>query len=213
MTTLIIVRHGQSMANLEDLFAGYTDTPLSPLGEKQAGMTAEYILKNYKIDKIYASDLKRAYTTAKPVADALKLPINKNSDLREINGGLWEKVPFKNLALEYPEEYKTWCDDIGNSVCPEGESVKEVEERVRRVAEKIVSENNGKTVLIATHATVVKIFQLIAHDVPLSHLHSIPWVSNASVTEIEYKAGKYKMIKEGYHEHLSGFTSKLPDEI
>ena len=45
MTTIIVVRHGQSMANLDDLFAGHTDTPLSPLGQRQAHMTAEYIFE------------------------------------------------------------------------------------------------------------------------------------------------------------------------
>mgnify|MGYP002513616370 CR=1 FL=1 len=54
MTTLIIVRHGQSIANLEDKFAGQKYNPsLSPLGHEQAERTAEYIVSNYNVDKIY----------------------------------------------------------------------------------------------------------------------------------------------------------------
>ena len=59
MTTLILVRHGQSVANLERIFAGHTDIPLTELGLLQAERTAAY-LEEYPIDCIYSSDLLRA---------------------------------------------------------------------------------------------------------------------------------------------------------
>ncbi len=213
MTTIIVVRHGQSMANLDDLFAGHTDTPLSPLGQRQAHMTAEYILKNYKIDSIYSSDLKRAYSTAKPVADALSMQIKTDEGLREIYGGEWEEMPFKKLAEVYPAEFNVWCNDTGNAVCPGGESVSALLARTEKALEKIVSENEGKTVLVTTHATVVKVLQCLFRNIPLSDMRSIPWVPNASVTEIKYSGGKYTLEKEGFQEHLVGFTSELPEDI
>ena len=63
MTKFILIRHGNSMANTLRNFAGHTDAELSPVGEKQIKLTAEYVAKNYKVDKIYASDLKRAFNT------------------------------------------------------------------------------------------------------------------------------------------------------
>ena len=63
MTTLILVRHGQSESNLKHIFCGQTDVKLTEKGHAQAKKTAEYIIKNYKIDKIYSSDLQRAYDT------------------------------------------------------------------------------------------------------------------------------------------------------
>ena len=60
MTKLVIIRHGHSIANMVRSFAGHTDADLSPVGEEQVKKTAQYIAENYNVDKIYASDLKRA---------------------------------------------------------------------------------------------------------------------------------------------------------
>ena len=87
MTNLIFIRHGESVANKDDVCIGHTDLDLSETGRIQAKLTAEYIVKNFKVDKIYSSDLKRAYNTAKAVGDMLGIPVigeeNLSSDLSE----------------------------------------------------------------------------------------------------------------------------------
>ena len=57
MTTFILTRHGQSTANVTTLFAGQLDPKLTELGAKQAEKMSDWITQNYKIDKIYSSDL------------------------------------------------------------------------------------------------------------------------------------------------------------
>ena len=74
MTTLIFVRHGESKSNENGLFTGQTDVALSALGKRQAQALKEHLLRNYTIDRIYASDLKRAYDTVLPFAEAAGLP-------------------------------------------------------------------------------------------------------------------------------------------
>lgn len=69
MTTLILIRHGESKANRDRIFAGHLDVDLQEKGLKQAKITAEYISKNYLVNRVYSSDLKRAYQTGKCVAD------------------------------------------------------------------------------------------------------------------------------------------------
>lgn len=58
MTILILVRHGESVANRHDKFVGHTDVELQGRLIKQAKKTAQYIAENYKVDKIYSSYLK-----------------------------------------------------------------------------------------------------------------------------------------------------------
>ena len=82
---MIFVRHGQSLGNKERAFLGHTDLDLSVLGYEQAELTAEF-LKDRKIDKIYSSDLMRAYHTSLPLANILKLEPEKQEELREIFG-------------------------------------------------------------------------------------------------------------------------------
>lgn len=102
-TTLLFVRHGQSIANENGIFAGHLDVPLSELGQKQAVELKDYLLSRYKIDAIYSSDLSRAYATVLPTAEAIKIPIQKDTALREIDGGKWEGMLQKEIAVEYPQ--------------------------------------------------------------------------------------------------------------
>ena len=73
MTTVLLIRHGQSVTNVTQVFTGHYDVPLSPLGQEQARRTAAYLQKNFRIDAIYASDLMRAMQTAQPTAAAVGL--------------------------------------------------------------------------------------------------------------------------------------------
>ena len=214
MTTLIFVRHGESEANRRDIFAGHLDIDLEENGLKQAEKTALYIKENYCISKVYASDLKRAFRTGKCIADLCGVEIVKNENLREISAGEWEGVSFSKLHEEYNREFGIWCDDIGNSACNGGESVKELAERILVQVEKIARENDGKEVVIATHATPVRVMQCIASGMPISDMKKIPWTSNASVTEIEFdEHGKFNLIKASIDGHLKELKTLLPDNV
>lgn len=210
MTTLILVRHGQSMANLEKIYAGHTDYDLSPTGHAQTEKTAEYILENYKVDKIYSSDLKRAYNTAKKVADKIGMEIITDKNLREIYAGNWEDVPFDELVQKYSDDYSVWLDDIGNSVCTGGESVKQLAERILKKLTEIATENDGKTVLVTFHATPIRTMQCLWSGKTLDEMKDVPWVSNASVTVVEYKDSNFELKLIGEDSHLSGMQTELP---
>lgn len=213
MTTLLLIRHGQSEANLSRVFAGNYDAPLTELGLRQAEKTAEFITENYKVDCVYASDLIRAFETGKTVANALNLPITPNGGLREIRAGKWEALPFDDIVIKFPEEYKKWREDIGNSSCPDGESVKALGERVMETLTEIAEENDGKTVIIATHATPIRVSRTLIEYGNLAPMQDVPWVSNASVTELIYDNGKWSVGKVGQDSHLSDFRTNLPSNV
>ena len=102
MTTLLLIRHGQSEANLEEIFAGQINPALTEKGIEQAELTARYIADNYKVDKIYSSDLQRAHQTALQLAKIIGKDVIKSIKLREIYAGKWEGVKF----LELKEKFK-----------------------------------------------------------------------------------------------------------
>ena len=93
-TTILLVRHGESMGNVLKLFTGHSGYPLSDLGHTQAARTAEYIHANYQVDAVYSSDLPRAFQTAEHIAKAFKLPVITHAGLREIYAGDWENERF-----------------------------------------------------------------------------------------------------------------------
>ena len=202
MTTLLLVRHGESQANHSNVFAGHTDADLSALGHEQAEKTAEFLAENYTINAIYSSDLKRAFKTGLHTAVKVGVPINGEQRLREISAGDWENRKFDDLQVEFQKDYHVWLTDIGNAVCTNGESVKELGERIQGVLKEIAEKHDGETVLITTHATPLRVSQCIWEGKPLSEMKNIPWVSNASVTVVEYD-GEWHLKQVSIDEHLA----------
>jgi len=213
MTKLILIRHGHSLANLERNFAGHTDVDLSPIGEKQVKKTAEYVAENYVVDKIYASDLKRAFDTGCAVAEACGLDVTPDSELREIYAGKWEGLAFDYLSEAFEKPYWIWRNDIGNARCTDGESVKELSQRIVAEVTRIAEENQGKTVVIATHATPIRCMQCLCQGNNFDEMKDIPWVSNASVTQVNYEKGKFTLDFAGEDEHLKDLATSLPKNV
>lgn len=213
MTTLILVRHGESAANEKNVFAGHTDVELSDLGKKQAEKTAEYIAKNYTVDAIYSSDLKRAYETGACAAKKLGLSITPDTALREIYAGEWENVKYDDLQTRYKKDYDMWLTDIGNAVCTGGESVKELSARIRTRLTEIAKENDGKTVLVTTHATPIRVCQCAWEGRSSEEMKDVPWVTNASVTIAEYDKGVWTMKEVGRNAHLEDMVSELAPNV
>ena len=213
MTKILLIRHGQSQANLLGVFAGHYDPALTESGMAQAEATADYIARNYKIDKIYASDLKRAYDTAACLGRLLQMEVVKEPNLREIHAGKWENVGFSDIQARYPEAYDTWLRDIGNAVCVDGESVLQLGQRVMGALEQIVKENPGKTVAIGTHATPIRVFMSLVQTGGLTEMANVPWVSNASVTIAAYDNGQWQITDASLDAHLDRLRTTLPNNV
>ena len=213
MTKLLIIRHGQSEANLQGIFVGHTDSPLSDLGKRQAEATADYIVNTFHVDAVYASDLERAFVTGKAVADRLGLTVTPVRGMREIFAGDWETVKFDTLSTEYGEPYQLWLRNIGLAQATNGESIARLQERVVAALRAIGEENHSKTVVVATHATPIRTFMHHCSGLPLDEMKNTPWVSNASVTVAEYENGAFTIVTPGYDAHLGEMRTALPKNV
>lgn len=213
MTKLILIRHGQSMANATERFAGHSDFDLSDLGRHQAELAADYIVKNFKIDAIYASDLLRAYNTAVPASKLLGLPITPRKGLREIFAGKWESMRFDEIQKTYTEDFDTWKNDFSNARCTEGESVAELYARVCREVLAIAAENDGKCVLIATHATPIRVFETMSRGLSADHVAEVDFVCNASINVFNVDDGVPSVDTLNITDHLLGNVTDVPSII
>lgn len=210
MTTLIFVRHGQSVSNLEMRFTGQKETLLTELGHAQAQATARF-LERYPIDKIYSSDLTRAMQTAEYTAAAKGLPIIPSKAFREINAGLWEGLHYEDLKVRFPESYSRWLQDIGRAHANGGESVLELAARVYAETDRILSENQDKCVAIFTHATPVRMMGCRWFGIAPEDAAQVKFCSNASVSVAEYaNNGSFHLVYYGYDGHQGENTTALP---
>ena len=208
-TKLLIIRHGQSLGNAGKRFLGHTDLDLTPHGYEQAEKLTEY-LKNEKIDKVYSSDLIRAYHTVLGIAKQRGLEVIRDSRLREIYAGKWENKSYDELYVDFAEDYRLWKTDIGNSKCTDGETVMDLQKRIVGAVTEIAESNPGKTVCIGTHATPIRVFYSYVSNIPSSGIKDVPWATNASVTTAIYENGKMRIESYGFNEFL-GNTKTIID--
>ena len=210
---LIVVRHGQSVANLEGKYAGHYNAQLTDTGRLQAEKSAEYVAANYKTDAVYSSDLDRAYYTAKALADKVGLEVVKMEEIKEIFCGKWENEKVSDVAVKYEEDYSAWVNDFSNCRPTGGESVKELYERIICAFKKLAEENVGKIAYVATHGTPIRALMAETSGAGLEKLSEVPWATNASLTFIDYKDGKLVAEKTSFDEHLAEMKTYLPKGV
>ena len=188
-TRLVVVRHGESMCNLEGRLQGQFDSPLSPLGIRQAEACAEY-LKDWNFDAAYASDLSRAYITAETIAARHpELNVTRMPELREIFFGKWQYMMPAEIAEKYPEDYAEWRKGSCYNHCTGGESMADVFARVCPAAWEIARRHAGGTVLIVTHNGALKMLQCDWLGITCERMHEVPHAKNVGVYVVDYDTG------------------------
>ena len=200
-TTVYLIRHGQSESNLAKVFAGQMNVNLSELGHAQAERTSEYLSK-IPVDVIWSSDLNRAYQTAQHTAEKKGLEIHTSPKLREIFAGEWEGKSTAEMKNDPESGFQTWLYNIGAVQTPGGESVIEVQERFVPEVERILRENEGKTIFIFCHATPIRLLRAAWEGVSAEEIKDIPRVANSSVTQGEFDGEKFRIVGYSYADFL-----------
>lgn len=158
---LILVRHGETLHNVNRITQGWSDSDLSDRGREQVQRVAER-LKDMRPTALYSSPLGRAMSTARAIAESTGLEIVPLDDLREMNYGLWEGRAFIDIREEDEEIYRRWIADE-DCPCPEGESHADVRRRMLRAFESV---NSERPILVA-HGTAIRIGAMALLNLPL----------------------------------------------
>lgn len=153
--TLVLVRHGQSVDLAEGRFQGRRQTPLSPLGERQAALAATRLADPGAPPRlpipagaplaVVHSPLRRAAQTAQAIAAALgaagrPAPLRADEGLAEIAQGEWEGLLQAEVESRYPGGIDGWRRDPAAVHAPGGEALPDVDVRVRDALERVVAE-------------------------------------------------------------------------
>lgn len=150
MGKLILVRHGETELNVSGIYFGKLDPELNETGVEQANRARE-ILKKYKYDNIYSSDLKRASQTAK-IINFLEKEIIYNKNIQEINFGIFEGLSYEEIKSKYPEECKKSEKNWKEYNFLTGESPIEMQKRAVSFVESLDLKKNN---LVVTHWGII----------------------------------------------------------
>ena len=143
--TLYLMRHGQTLFNLQHKIQGWCDAPLTPLGIKQARIAGEYFKDNkIQFDHAYSSTAERACDTLEIVTD-YQMPYTRVKGLKEWNFGVFEgKDECLNPPLPYGDFFKAYG----------GEGEMEVRERMSKTLTGIMNQEDHQIVLAVSHGGV-----------------------------------------------------------
>jgi probable phosphoglycerate mutase len=185
-TRLLLVRHGQIAANVEQRWHGSTDGPLTTRGHEQAVWVAAYLARTHpQIAAVYASPLQRAQDTGAPIAATLHLPLRTLAGLAEYGIGDLENETYDDLLGRH-----RFFDLAGGDITwapPNGESLDAVGRRIEATWRQIADGHPGQEVVVVGHGAAMAIGIAVA-------LHADPraWFQyrtrNTSVSEIELDA-------------------------
>jgi len=186
-TTLYLVRHGESEANAAGVFAGQTDSPLTPKGREQAKVVAT-ALRPIHFDRIVTSTLSRTTDTAAEIATGRGVPVEAFADLNEIDLGDAAGKPFdevRGLPGYESDGFHQW---------PGGESLDQVVTRAMRVIDRLAAESPGTTICIVGHGGVTRILVSKFMEV-LPKLIRVP-ATNTNITIVSHEPAQGYVVQE-----------------
>jgi broad specificity phosphatase PhoE len=189
MTSIYLVRHGQTAWNKEEIFRGRTDVPLDETGLKQAELAGEY-LKEVEIDAIYSSPLSRALETAEKIARFHNLKVQPLEGIIDMSFGNWEGHAHQEIKKNDSETYRRWREEPHLVRLPGGESLDDVRVRSMAALEEVIRKHPGKALILISHRVVNKVIICGILGLDNSHFWQISQDPTA-INLIQYRNGKY----------------------
>ena len=197
---LLVIRHGESEADLLDVHEGRADFALTERGHRQAEAMANYVADNYDISKIYASTLTRAKQTAQHLSDKTGIPIAFDENLMEFNNGLLAGLPRAVVREKYPE-----VPDLPIDKAVYGqESQVEFRQRAENALSRILNEvEPDETIAVVSHGGMINQLYRSFFNMPVDCIYFFNTADTGihiwSLTDIERR-----VIKANYDEHTKG---------
>ena len=160
MLRIILVRHGQTDWNdgaaSGEHFRGRIDIALNATGIAQARSVGD-CLALVDVKAIYASPLRRAMDTARPIAARHDLEVSPFQGLLDIDYGQWGSRSHREVAAQWPELYQQWRTAPQAVQIPGGESLGKVRQRIDQALETLSTHHDGEIVVLVGHQVVNKV--------------------------------------------------------
>lgn len=186
-----IFRHGQSTYNVAGRTQGQTnDSVLTEQGKEQAVLVGEK-LQNKEIDIIVTSPLKRAMQTAELANQALNVPVETDEHFIEVNVGVVEGLHYTEIRDKFPDIFEKMHipgTEFENVCYPEGETRKQVRERVFAGLEMWAQKPNYKTVAVSSHGI------MLSQTLTALGLDAVE-VKNGAVLHIKKENDKWSVVE------------------
>jgi broad specificity phosphatase PhoE len=155
MSHIILIRHGQTAHNREQIFRGRLDVPLDEHGRRQVRLLAQ-ALTGRGLGAVCASPLRRARETARQLSPCSGIPVRESPELMDVDFGEWQGLPLAEVERRWPDLLGRYHSDPGDFRAPGGESLEEVRARASAFVSDMTAAACDRPVALVTHRVVIK---------------------------------------------------------
>jgi len=202
-TRLLLVRHGEKLANRDYRYIGVKDEPLSTHGQAQALQLAQAVAI-FPVAAVYSSPLQRAYQTAIPIAERHTLEALKLDALRECNFGTWEGLSRAEVLARSPQDAHhllEWERDLAIAP-PAGERFADMQRRVCAAVEQLAQAHSAQTIVLVAHVGPIKVLLCSAMGAPLTSSLRI-FLDPATISVVDWQDMAHATVRlVNSHAHL-----------
>ncbi len=201
MTTRVLcIRHGETAWNATGRWQGHAPVPLNDAGLAQARQLGAYLAaRALPIRAIYSSDLKRAMQTAQAIGGALRIEVQPDPRLREVDLGNWQGLTHQEAEAWDGKHYAAYRADWYDTPPPDGESRNQLKARARAAFDDITARHAGQTVALVSHGgTLGMLIESLFGQIER------PTLFNTSITVIERPdgSGPWALARVAWTPHL-----------
>lgn len=189
MVKVILIRHGETDWNKQQVFRGRIDVALNEVGLAQAKAVVTS-LKDVQIDAIYSSPLSRALETAKILAGNRNIEVMLEEGFIDIDFGKWQGLSHQKVKEKHKDLYEMWLAEPQMVTFPEGENLQKVLTRSMKALEKVIKNHPGETVAVVSHRVSNKVLLCSVLGLDLSHFWYIKQ-DTCAINRFEYKNGRF----------------------
>ena len=190
MTRIILVRHGQTAWNRQELIRGQVDVPLDDTGLAQAAATAARIAAEWKPVALYSSPLPRAVQTAQTIADRLGLEVRTVAGFNDMNFGQWQGLSYTEVQQRWPEMSQAWLTTPHTVIFPNGESLSRVRQRGMSALCQVIKQHPDQDAVIVGHTVLNRVLLCAVLGLDDSH-HWRIGQDTCAVNMIEWREGVF----------------------
>lgn len=207
-TVLYIVRHTQTVGNIEKRLTGRHDYEITEEGKKYIKKMEE-ALQNIKFESAYSSTSGRTIKTIQNLANKNGIKIKQLEELCEMDFGIYDGMKWEDLNKINPKIHKMHIKTNEIIGIPNQETTQETAERMYNILLKIAKNNLGKNVLVCSHGVAIEAFFRKITNKPFIYKKEEYSQKNTSINIVEYDEKKgFNLVELNNQEHLN-----IKDEV
>ena len=198
---LIFIRHGETQNTKQfRLYKDSDDPPLTQTGKNEIYKSAQFLQEKYSFDALYTSPLLRARQSAEIIAEKVQKEISIEPNLIERRAGIWGGLTLEEIKTNYPQEYQLYKFNKINYKLSCAESIQETFDRTVATVNHILEKKLHDTILVVTHAGIIKSYVAFILNMPLENIDNI-YFPTASITEINFYNDWKGVVLAGFKPH------------